>query len=100
MQYLNNLRPVVEEQLGISVERDLAPEALKAYTTVGGTPHLDGEYTVFGKVISGLDVIDKIAAVPCDPNERPVQDIRMTVTVEEMPRRKIEKLYGYTFPEQ
>lgn len=97
--YLKSLRPVVEKQLGISVERDIAPEALEAYTTVGGTPQLDGEYTVFGKVISGLDVIDKIAAAPRDSFDRPLEDIRMFVTVEEMPRRKIEKMYGYTYPD-
>lgn len=97
--YLKSLRPVVEKQLGISVERDIAPEALEAYTTVGGTPQLDGEYTVFGKVISGLDVIDKIAAAPRDSFDRPLEDIRMFVTVVEMPRRKIEKMYGYTYPD-
>lgn len=98
--YLNNLRPVVQEQLGISVDKEIAPEVLKAYTTVGGTPQLDGQYTVFGKVISGLEVIDKIATASRDMYDRPVEDIRMTVTVEEMPRRKIEKAYGYIYPEK
>lgn len=98
-QYINSLKPVVEQQLGISLDRDISPEALEAYTTIGGTPQLDGQYTVFGKVIHGLDVIDKIAAAPRDANDRPVEDIRMTITVDEMPRRKIEKTYGYTYPE-
>lgn len=97
--YLANLRPVVEEQLRISVDKSLLPDMVKAYTTSGGTPQLDGEYTVFGKVIDGLDVIDKIAAQPRDSNDRPVEDITMIVTVEEMPRRKIEKTYGYHYPE-
>lgn len=70
----------------------------QAYKTTGGAPHLDGEYTVFGKVISGLDVLDKIAAVEKGPGDRPVNDVRMMVTVEEMPKSKIEKLYGYKFP--
>lgn len=69
------------------------------YTEVGGAPHLDGEYTVFGKVISGLDVIDKIAAQKRDGADRPVEDIRMTVTVEEISKKKIEKLYGYSYQE-
>lgn len=49
------------------------------YSTVGGTPHLDGGYTVYGEVIEGLDVIDKIAAVPTagSPSDRPLKDVRM-----------------------
>ena len=54
---------------------------IQSYTTVGGSPHLDGEYTVFGEVVEGLDVIDKIAAVQKDPRDRPLQDIKMTVKV-------------------
>lgn len=96
--YLDKLRPVVEKQLGSSVEKDISPETLKKYSTVGGTPMLDGQYTVFGKVIGGLEVIDKIAAASRDQFERPLEDIRMVVTVEEVPRRKIEKTYGYTYP--
>lgn len=97
--YMKRLKPVVEQQLGISVEKNYSPEMVRAYTTVGGTPQLDGQYTVFGKVISGLDVLDKIAAQPKDQFDRPLEDVRMQITVEEMPRRKIEKLYGYTYPE-
>ena len=96
--YLDKLRPVVEKQLGSSVERDISPETVKKYSTLGGTPMLDGQYTVFGKVIGGLEVIDKIAAAPRDQFERPLEDVRMVVTVEEVPRRKIEKTYGYTYP--
>lgn len=51
------------------------------YKTIGGTPHLDRNYTVFGEVIEGLDVIDKIAAVQTKPGDRPVQDVKMTVKV-------------------
>ncbi len=69
------------------------------YMEVGGAPHLDGDYTVFGKVIQGLDVIDKIAAVQKGAGDRPTEDVRMFITVEEMPRNKIEKTYGYTFAE-
>ncbi len=51
------------------------PEAIEAYTTIGGTPHLDGGYTVFGEVVEGLDVLDRIAAMPCDSNNRPLEDV-------------------------
>lgn len=98
--FLSSLKPIVEEQLGISVDKDVSPAMVEAYTSVGGTPQLDGQYTVFGKVIKGLEVIDKIAALPRDPNERPLEDVRMKISVEEMSRRKIERTYGYTYPEE
>lgn len=69
------------------------------YTTVGGYPSLDGEYTVFGKVIKGLEVIEKISTVAKDGQNRPTEDVRMVVTVEKLSRKKIEKDYGYVFPE-
>ena len=50
---------------------------IQAYKTVGGTPHLDGSYTVFGEVYEGLDVIDKIAEVETDKNNRPNMDVRI-----------------------
>jgi peptidylprolyl isomerase len=52
-----------------------------AYSTIGGTPHLDGTYTVFGEVIEGMEVIDKIAAVKTDGNNRPEKNIRMKITL-------------------
>ncbi|MBP5260141.1 MAG: peptidylprolyl isomerase [Paludibacteraceae bacterium] len=58
----------------------LSAEARKAYSTIGGTPFLDGEYTVFGEVVEGLDVIDKIAAVECGTADRPVKDIKFSIT--------------------
>ena len=51
------------------------------YKTVGGTPFLDMSYTVFGQITEGLDVIDKIATQPKDRNDRPLKDIKMTVTI-------------------
>lgn len=56
-------------------------EDLNIYETAGGTPHLDGQYTVFGQVVEGLDVIDKIAAVQVDARNRPNQDVKMKVIV-------------------
>lgn len=53
------------------------PEQIAAYTTIGGAPHLDGSYTVFGEVYEGLEVIDKIAAERTDKNARPLTDIRI-----------------------
>ncbi|MBO2010557.1 peptidylprolyl isomerase [Hymenobacter negativus] len=62
-----------------------------------GTHFLDGQYTVFGQVIQGLDVIDKIAKLPKGPTDRPLTDSKMTVKVEKLKRKKITKLYGYKY---
>lgn len=58
-----------------------------------GTSTLNGAYTVFGQVISGSDVIDKIAQVPVDKGNRPFRDVRMKVTAVKMKTKKIIKLY-------
>jgi peptidylprolyl isomerase len=57
------------------------PEQRKTYATLGGTPHLDNNYTIFGEVIEGLEVIDKIAAVKTNKNDRPKENIRMKITI-------------------
>ena len=62
-----------------------------------GTHFLDGQYTVFGQVIQGLDVIDKIAKLPRDGRDRPTTDSKMTLKVEKLKRKKIAKLYGYSY---
>lgn len=76
----------------------MAEDRIEKYSTVGGTPFLDDQYTVFGKVISGLDIIDNIAMVQTAPGDRPVEDIRMFVTVEKMSRADIEEKYEYKYP--
>lgn len=55
----------------------LTPEMRETYKTVGGTPHLDGQYTVFGEVTQGLDVVDAIQQVATDENDRPLEDVRI-----------------------
>ena len=57
------------------------PEERDYYLKVGGTPALDGDYTVFGQVVEGLDVVDKIANAPRDPRDRPMEDIAMKMKV-------------------
>ncbi len=59
----------------------LTNQQIQTYTTLGGIPHLDGAYTVFGEVIDGMAVIDSIAAQPTGPNNRPIENIRMKIEV-------------------
>lgn len=63
-----------------------------------GTPQLDAAYTVYGQVVDGLNVIDKIADQAVDGRSRPLSDIKMTVKVEEVKKKKIAKKYKYTYP--
>ena len=59
----------------------LSPKQREIMTTVGGVPFLDKNYTVYGEVVEGLDVIDKIAAVPKDAGNRPIGDIHMYMEI-------------------
>ena len=77
--------------------RKLTEEQKKVYQTIGGTPHLDGAYTVFGQVIDGLLVIDKIADLPKSVGDRPKENITMKITSKKMSKKKITRKYGYKY---
>ncbi len=82
--YIVQGKPVTEEELnGIEARsgKKYTPEQRKIYTTIGGTPFLDHEYTVYGEVVEGLDVIDKITATQTKPGDRPVKDVKMTMKI-------------------
>ncbi len=93
-----SLSEVCEEKYGIQIRKTISEESLNAYTTVGGVPHLDGSYTVFGRIVEGLDVIDKIASVKTGPADKPLEDIPMTFKIKKISKEKITKEYGYTYP--
>lgn len=59
-------------------------EQKAAYAKTGGTPHLDGDYTVFGEIVKGFDVLDAIAKTPTLPGDRPTEEIKMEMTVSEV----------------
>lgn len=60
---------------------EFSPEQRQAYTTIGGYPDLDGKYTIFGECISGFDIIDKIASLKTDANNRPLVDVKIVVSI-------------------
>lgn len=91
---LVELVPVLETELGESFDKSFPEDRLKMYTTVGGTPHLDDAYTVFGRVVEGLEVVDKIAAVETAGRDVPVENVYMTMEVEKIGTKKLQKLYG------
>jgi len=87
----------LEELTGIDLASTMPKDRVEAYTTVGGTPALDDQYTVFGEVISGIDIVDSVAGVQTAPGDRPVEDVRMYISVEEMPKAEIAEKYGYNY---
>lgn len=88
----------IEKEFGPLKEFKLTDEQKEIYSKAGGSPHLDGEYTLFGKVVEGLDVVDSIANTKTKPGDKPVEDIYMKVLVEKVNKKKISKLYGYEYP--
>ena len=66
-----------EAEAALQPQFTFTPEQIQAYTTVGGTPHLDQEYTVFGEVVEGLEIVDLIQEVETDRNDRPSADVKI-----------------------
>lgn len=81
MEGLMELQDSLENQARKEVAKEPAlkftPEQIKAYTTVGGAPHLDGSYTVFGEVVDGMNVVAEIETAKTNRQDRPTQDIRI-----------------------
>ncbi|NTE05292.1 peptidylprolyl isomerase [Agrobacterium tumefaciens] len=94
--YLVQGKIFTDEQLNALEEKRLKfkiPEwQRQVYKTIGGVPHLDRNYTVYGEIVMGLELVDKIAAMETDKNDRPKQDVKMEITVlKRRAARKLEK---------
>lgn len=88
----------VEKSTGKNIKRELPAERVKTYTTIGGAPHLDDTYTVFGRILDGFDVLEKISQVKTGPGDKPLEAVPMKVTVEKMSRKRIASRFDYTYP--
>lgn len=92
--YLVQGKVFTDEQLNGVEEKRLKfkiPEwQRQIYKTIGGAPHLDRNYTVYGEIVQGLDLVDKIAALPTDKNNRPKQDVKMEITI--LKKREAKRL--------
>ena len=81
MVYFKIVNKLVDEEYTKTPHYSFPTEHRNIYKTIGGTPHLDSQYTIFGEVIEGLGVIDKIAAVGKNKDDRPLIDIRMKISI-------------------
>jgi len=78
----NEVKDKIESEYNLQTGTILfSEEQRKAYTTVGGYPDLDGKYTIFGECISGFNVLDKIAELKTDKNNRPYTDVKIKVSI-------------------
>lgn len=96
-QIMLQQKPNLESFYSIKLEKEMTPGQVEAYTTIGGTPHLDNEYTVFGKVIKGIEVAEIISKEKKGRADKPLEPVYMRVTVEELPKSKITKEFGYQY---
>ena len=87
-----NSRPTLEKLYGDLTDPGFSDVQKEIYATIGGAPHLDTEYTVFGMVVEGLDVIDKIATVPTNERDQPLDELRVTVKVISIGEKEFNKL--------
>jgi peptidyl-prolyl cis-trans isomerase B (cyclophilin B) len=91
---------LVEKEFGKLELYEYSDAQIEDYKTIGGAPHLDGEYTVFGRVVEGLNVVDSIATVRTVGADKPAKDIFLTAEVKNMSKKKITEQYGYEYPKK
>ena len=98
--YVVQGRKFGDEELDAISQRskiNLPIEHREVYKSLGGSPHLDQSYTVFGEMLAGWEVLDVIASQTTTAGDRPLEDIKMQVSVQKMKRKEIEKKYNYKY---
>ena len=98
--YIVQGKKMTDDEVTIVAQRngmDYTTQQRAEYMILGGTPRLDNGYTVFGEAIDNLDLIDTIAKQPKDSADRPKEDIKMSMTVKKMRKKKITKKFGYKY---
>ncbi len=93
-------RDEIAESLNMKLTKDLTRQEIETYTSWGGAVHLDDEYTVFGEVIQGFEVIDKIASEATNDKNRPFNPVYLKVVVEQLPRSEIESRFDFQYPNE
>lgn len=95
-KYSDNDMKLMSKRTGL----DYTIDQVQDYMVIGGTPFLDNNYTVFGEVIEGIKVAEKIENVKTARGDKPLSDVWMTVSSKKMKKKKITKLYGYKYEGQ
>ncbi|MEM7512481.1 MAG: peptidylprolyl isomerase [Bacteroidota bacterium] len=93
---------MAEARISATINEDIkyTEEEIKAYMEIGGAPWLDQQYTIFGEVIEGMEVVDAIGRTKTDPRDIPLEAINIEMEVIELRKKKIEKLYDFQYPEE
>jgi len=92
------LREEIEAALNLNFENsEISQAQIEAYTTIGGAPHLDGNYTVFGQVVDGMKVVDLIAALKVNELDRPLRPVYIELKIEDIARDSLTAWYGIDY---
>ncbi len=98
--YIVQGKKLTDEEITMIAQKNLmnyTTQQRAEYMILGGVPRLDNGYTVFGEVIDNLSVIDEIAKQATDDDDRPKKDIKMSMVVKKMRKKKISKQFGYKY---
>jgi peptidyl-prolyl cis-trans isomerase B (cyclophilin B) len=98
--FMDEADSLITQEFGEIKAYEFSDQQIADYSNIGGAPHLDGEYTVFGRIVEGLSVIDSIAVVRKGAGDKPVEDIYVTMELEKMSKKKITEKYGYEYPNE